>query len=106
MFGRSAVAAMRADAADLDHRRFRREPGGARGILHSLRHGRRSGFADRPTALANQEYDEIIHAVLVDAGDEGVAALDAMHEALLDEKIQSPVDGDGSGSRSQGSPID
>ena len=46
----------------------------------------RRRFADRAAMLADQEHDHLTMLVIVDAGDERVAALDAMHEAVVARK--------------------
>src|SRR5262249_28030585 len=50
-----ALAAMTAYAADLDHRRLRRESGGARRRLEARGHIPRRGLADRAALLTDQE---------------------------------------------------
>jgi hypothetical protein len=91
---RIRFAAVRANAGDLDHRRLRREArcacGGAQLLGH--RGGRR--LADHAAALADQEHHEVAAGVIVDAGDEGVAALDAVHEAVVAQEVERAVDGD------------
>jgi hypothetical protein len=44
--------------------------------------------------LADQKHYEIAGRVVVNASDEGVAALDAMHEAIVAEEIERTVNGD------------
>src|SRR5262245_58220978 len=87
-------AAVRADAADLDDRRFRREAGGARGRGERAGHFGRRCFTDRAAALADQERDQLAGGVIVHAGDERVAAFDAMHEAVLAQEFERAIGGD------------
>ena len=51
-------------------------------------------LADRAAAFADQEHDEIVAGVIVHAGDEGVAALDAVHETVVAQKIERAIDRD------------
>jgi hypothetical protein len=55
---------------------------------------RRRTLADGTAALADEEDDEIVAAVIMHAGDEGVAALDAVDEAVVAQKIERAVDRD------------
>src|SRR5215468_9887821 len=86
--------AVRADADELDHRRFRREAGGAR------RGGQRRGdvgrrrLPDGAAALADEKHHQRAGGVIVDAGDERIAALDAVHEAVLAQELERAVSGD------------
>src|SRR5262249_41716008 len=68
-----------APPADLDHRRLRGKAGGTRGAGQRARDLGRRRLADRAAALADQEHHELAGEVIVHAGDEGVAALDAVH---------------------------
>src|SRR2546427_672217 len=69
--------------------------------------GSRGRLPDRAAALADQEHDEIVDPVIVDAGDERVAALDAVDETVLLQEIERAVDSDRSRSRSGGrGPLD
>src|ERR1043165_92554 len=79
---------MLAHAGDLDHARLRRKACALRGRIETVgdRRGRR--LADRSAVLADQEYDRCVARVIVDAGEERVAALDAMHETVGGEKIE------------------
>jgi hypothetical protein len=90
----SGLSAMRADAGDFDQRTLRREPSRARRRLECLRGGAAGHFANCSTAFADQKYDEIAAAVIVYASDEGVAALDAMNETVLAQKLERAVDRD------------
>ena len=51
-------------------------------------------FADGAASLADEKRDRRRGIVVVRAGEEGVAALDTMHEALLHQEIERPVNGD------------
>ena len=51
-------------------------------------------FADRAAVFADQEHDRIAVGVMVHASDEGVAAFDAMHEAVVAQKIERTIDRD------------
>src|SRR6185437_14355176 len=86
--------AVGADAGNLDDRCLRREAGRARGAADGLGHRRRRRFADRAAFLADEEHHGIAAGVIVHAGDEGVAALDAVHEALLAQEVERAVDRD------------
>src|SRR5215471_8456788 len=88
------TAAMRADAADLDHRRFRSEAGRARGRLQFRRNLRGRGLADGSTALAEQEHHEIASRMRVHAGHEGVAAFNPMHKPVLAQELERAIDRD------------
>src|SRR5215510_10696350 len=86
--------AVRADAGELDHRRFRRKAGGAR------RGGQRGGdvarrrLPDGAAALADEKHHQRAGGVIVHAGDKGVAAFDAVHEAVLTQELERAVSGD------------
>src|SRR4051812_15377914 len=85
---------MRTDAADFNDWRFRRETGGAGGRFERRRNLQRGGFADRAAALANKKHHQVAGRVGMNAGDEGVAALDAVDETVLTQELQGAVDGD------------
>src|SRR5262245_32292657 len=73
--GRTDISsAIRADAGDLDHRRFRRKARGTGGALERFRNLLRGRLAYFAAALADQEYHEIVGAVTVRTSDEGIAA--------------------------------
>src|SRR5439155_19812797 len=90
----SPHCAMGANPADLDHRRFRGEAGAARRGAQRGGDLRRGGFADRAAALANQKHHEVAGGMRVHAGDEGVAALDAVHETVGAQEFEGAIDGD------------
>ncbi len=56
----------------------------------------RRGFVDTAAGAADQEDNAFAGGVVVCAGNEGVAARDAMDEPLLHEEIEGAVDRDGS----------
>src|SRR5262249_29949343 len=63
--------------------------------------GRR--LAHRSALLADEKDHELARGMGVHAGDECVAALDAMHEPVLAQELKRPVDGDRRGPRAFGS---
>src|SRR5439155_22650861 len=65
----SPLAAMRADAGDLDHRRFRHEAGSARGRRQCRGHVLRLGLPYCAVALTDQEYHERSSGMIVHASD-------------------------------------
>src|SRR5262249_55799810 len=86
--------AMCALAGNLDHLGARPKAGLA-GSARQRRADRvRGRLADGTAALADQEHHHAAGAVVVAAGDEGVAALDAVREALLEQEVERPIDGD------------
>ena len=85
---------MGTDAADLDHRRLRRESRRTRRGLELTGDRGGRGLPHRAAMLADKEHHEVAGRVVVDAGDEGVAALDAMHEAVVAEEIKRAINGD------------
>ena len=54
----------------------------------------RGGLAHRAALLADQEHHRIAAAVILHAGDERVAAFDAVDQALLAQEIERAIDGD------------
>ena len=88
------ATAMRADTGDLDHRRLWRETRGARGRFHRAGELFGSCLADRAALVAQQEHHRIAGIVTMDAGDERVAAFDAVDQSLLAQEIQRPVNRD------------
>ena len=85
---------MSADAGNLDHRALGHESGRSRGGLERFRYVAAGRLADRIAAFADEEDDEVVAAVIVHAGDEGVAALDAVDEAVVAQKIERAIDCD------------
>ena len=73
---------MRADAGDFDHRRFWDKAYCTRRVFDRIGHRSRSRLADGTTFFADQEYDGIIALVAVHACNEGVPALDTVHQFL------------------------
>jgi len=63
-------------------------------MLESIGHGGAGCFADRSAALANEEYARIAAGVMMHAGNERVAALDAMDEIILSQEVECAVDRD------------
>src|SRR2546430_1624334 len=95
LFCASRLAAVIADAGELDQRRFRREASGARSRCQRRGDLLGGGLADGAAALANQEHHERAGGVVVHASDESIAALDAVHEAVLAQELERAVGGDG-----------
>src|ERR1700685_704947 len=85
---------MRADAGDFDQRAFRRKPRRARRRLERFGGGAARRLADRAATLADEKDDEIITGMIVHAGDKGIAALDAMDEAVVAQKFERAIDRD------------
>ena len=93
--GALLLPAMRADAGDLDHRRLRREAGGARRRPSALSATAAAGASPTaPQCSQIRNTTRSLGAVIVHAGDEGVAALDAMHEAVVAQEIERAIDRD------------
>src|SRR5437660_9527305 len=90
----ASLPTMRTDAGDLDHRAFRDEACAFRRSVQALGDRARRRLTDRTAALADEKHHRRIGGVIVDAGEEGVAALDPVHEALDGEKIQRAVNRD------------
>ena len=88
---------MGADAGNLDHGTLGRKSGRSRGGLERFRNVAAGRLADGTAALAEEEDDEIVAAVIMHAGDEGVAALDAVDEAVVAQKIERAIDCDRAG---------
>ena len=70
------------------------KPAARDAVLIGLGDGGACRLAHRAAFLADQEHHRIAAAVLLHAGDEGVAAFDAVHEPLLAQKIERAIDGD------------
>src|SRR5271170_469041 len=85
---------MGADAGDFDQRAFRRKPRRARRRLERFGGGAARRLADRAATLADEKDDEIITSMIVHAGDEGIAALDAVDEAVVAQEIERAIDRD------------
>jgi hypothetical protein len=82
---------MRTNAGDLDQRTAWRKARCARRGLERLGRGASRRFADRATAFANQENDKIAGAMIVHAGNEGVAAFDAVNETVVAQKFERSI---------------
>ena len=63
-------------------------------MLKSIGHGAAGCFADRSAALANEKHDRVAAGVMMHAGDERVAALDAVDETILAQEVEGAVDCD------------
>ena len=87
---------MAAHARDLDDRRFGRKAGLARGGRERSGDLGRGRLADYTAALADQKYDEIARRMIVNAGNEGIATGNAMHEPMGAQKRERAVGRDGS----------
>src|SRR6266404_2110667 len=83
-----------AGACDLDDGEFWRESGRARRRVEALRHGGRGNFANGTAMIADQERHHRGFVMIMRAGEEGVAALDSVNEAVLHQKIERAVDRD------------
>jgi hypothetical protein len=88
---RLSCPAMGANADDLDQRIFGSKPRCPRGSFEGF--GDRSAWAlaDRAATLADKKNDESITGVIMHAGDECVATLDAMHEPVLAQEIERSI---------------
>src|SRR6185503_1791927 len=82
------LLAMRAGAGDLDHRELWRKARGARRRTERLRHGRRRNFPDRAAAIADEKSHRRRRVMVVRAGEPGVAAFDAMDQAVRHQEIE------------------
>src|ERR1700740_767883 len=89
-----ALLAVRANAGDFDHRQFRRKAGGPRRSVEALRHRSCRNFADRTAGVADQKRHHGGGVMVVGAGEIGIAALDAMDEAVLHQEIERAIDRD------------
>src|SRR5450756_87774 len=88
------ILAVRANAGDFDHGQLWCKARRARGGAEALRHRGGGNLADRPAGVADQERHRGCGVVIVGAGEIGVAALDAVDEAVLDQEIERAVDRD------------
>ena len=93
----SSRPAMRANAGDFDHRAFRRKTSRAAGGFERFSGGAAGRFADRAAMLADEEDHGVAAGVIVHAGDEGIAAFDAMNKAIVAQKIERAIDVIGAG---------
>ncbi len=90
----SSVAAMRANTGDFDQRTLWRKTRRARRRLERLRGGAAGRLADSAAALADQKDDEVVAAVIVHAGNERVAAFDAMNKTIVAQEVERAIDRD------------
>jgi len=86
--------AMRTNTGNLDDRCLGNKARRAGGILDRVGDGGRCRFADRPALFTDQKYDRIAAVVIVHAGDEGIATFDSVHEILLAQEIERPINRD------------
>jgi hypothetical protein len=85
---------MCANAGDFDQRTAGRKSGRARGRFQRFGSGASRCFADRPATFANQENDKVAGAMIVYAGDKGVAAFDAVNETVIAQKCERTINRD------------
>jgi hypothetical protein len=85
---------MRTNAGDFHQRTAWRKACRARRGSKSLGSGASRRFADRATAFADQENDKISGAMIVHAGDEGVAAFDAVSQTVVAQKFERSINRD------------
>ena len=83
-----------AKARQFDDLRARGETNGSRDAAQAFGRGLRGHFADGAATVADQENGGLVGPMAVIAGHEGVAGGEAMHQPLLDQKIQGPIDRD------------
>ena len=88
---RSMRLAVRAGAGDLDHRQFRRKAGGARRGVEALRDRGGRNLADRAAMFADQERHHRRGVMVMRAGEIGVAAFDAVDEAVFHQEIERAI---------------
>ena len=94
MNGGRPVSARRATARDFNNLRAWREILRARQFCHVMRERVRCALGHLAAGVANQEGNGLVCVMAVPAGEERVAAFDAMNEAVLHEEIQRPIDRD------------
>jgi hypothetical protein len=92
--GRLPFTAMRANAGDFDQRTAWREADRARRDFKRFGSRASRRFADRATAFADQENDKIAGAMIVHAGNESVAAFDAVNETVVAQKFKRSINCD------------
>lgn len=85
---------MGATSGDLEHLQVRLEALALEEMRDRRAQAGGGELVDPTAGLADQECDEVVAAVLVRAGDEGVAARKPVHQPLLDEEVEGSVDGD------------
>src|SRR6202012_1317053 len=87
------LPAMRANTGDFDHRTFSDKSRGTTRRLQRIRSRAAWRFAHRAALLANQENHRIVAGVAVHAGDERVAAFNAMDQSVFAQKIERAING-------------
>ncbi len=85
---------MGAGSGNFQHLEVGLEPLSGKRMRHRIGETRGGKFVDAVASFANQKGDEIVRPVPMWTGDEGVPARQAMHQPLLDEKIERAIDGD------------
>jgi hypothetical protein len=85
---------MRTNAGDFDQRTARRKACRARRGSKGLSSGASRCFADGATAFADQENDKIAGAMIVHAGNESVAAFDAVSQTVVTQKFERSINRD------------
>ncbi|CAD5279710.1 hypothetical protein BOS5A_210300 [Bosea sp. EC-HK365B] len=90
----SSVATMLAAADDFDHLIGGLEVPAFGHAPDRLTHRRRGVLVDASADLADQERHRLIGAMAVRAGDEGVARTQTVHETLLNQEVERPIDRD------------
>jgi hypothetical protein len=90
----SFLATMCANTGNLNQRAFGRKPRGSRRRFERVRCAAAGRFTDRAALLTDQKNHQFVVAVIVCAGDECIAAFDAMNEAVVTQKIERTIDRD------------
>src|ERR1700686_5922645 len=88
---------MRADTCNLYYRCLRGETHAASGGREGCRHFRRGGLSDHAAPIANEKHHEIASCVIVDAGDERIAACNPVNQSVAAQELQGAISGDGRG---------
>lgn len=86
--------AVRANTGNFNDRCLGNEARRTGGAFNGIGNRSRCRFADCPALLTDQEYDRIAAVVIMHAGNEGVAAFDSMHQILLAQEIERPINRD------------
>src|SRR4051812_33917759 len=89
-----SLLTMRAGAGNLDDGELWQKAGGARRSIEALRDGASGNFADRAATIADQERHHRGGVMVVRTGEKGVAAFDAVDEAVFHQEIERAVDRD------------
>lgn len=90
----SGLATMRANAGNFDQWAPRRKTRRPRGRFERLGCASAGRLADCAALLADEEHHELVVTVIMRACHECIAALDAMDQAVLAQKIERAVDRD------------